>query len=372
MPDCENNFVSAQFYDIIAGHSDIFQGMIHILNRYAVVFLSLLVLSSCMLLPVEEEPLSPPVISAYESAAYQFAVVQKDTLQRLVDASAQKVPAHEESFSFPVGQVLIENVHVEVGSFVSVGDIIAELDKSDLESRLKDAYYQKEQLEMRLRHAEEMYLLGKKYSAAVSVDEHAYETNMADYTTRLKVLEVDIAKLQDRYAERTLLSGMSGSVTYLKKISDGDRSIENERIVTITDTTVSVFVITGQSAHYYVPGEIVQMRISGSEFFDITVADPIDLGVYNPNESAAYFALTDIPADYMNAKYATVRYIIEEKSDVLCLPRQAINEADGETFVYMLNDNVRELVPVVVGMESSNGLIEIISGLEEDDSVIIP
>jgi len=323
-----------------------------------------------MLLPVEEEPLSPPVIGVYESAAYQFAIVRRETLRDLIDASAQKIPAREDSLSFTV-QARITQVYAETGSFVNAGDIIAELDRSDLEKRLEDAVYEMSRLELKRRHAEETYLLSKKYERVSYVDDYAYERGAADVVTRMQILQMDIDKIRERIAERSMISTMDGSVTYIKRVSDGDRSVERERFVTISDTTVSVFAVTGMNAEYFTPGETVQMKISLSEFFDITVADPEELGVYNPSERAAYFALTEIPAEYMSAKYATVRYVKEERADVLCLPYQAINMVGSDKFVYMLNDNIREQVPVVTGLETSTGLVEIISGLEEGDAVIL-
>ena len=328
--------------------------------------------SSCMLLPVEEEPLPPPVIGAYESAAYQFAVARVDTLVQYVDASAQRIPAREESLAFEV-QALIKEVYVETGTFVEEGDLIAELEKTDLERRLDDALYEMSRLELRRRHAEETYLLGKKYEKVSFVDDHAYERTAADFVTRMQILRLDIEKIHERITERFLYSTMDGSVTYVKRVKDGDRSIEKERFVTISDTTVSVFIVTGMNAQYFIAGDTVQMKMSGSDFFDIVVADAEEIGVYNPGEAAAYFALTDIPAELMNAKYATVRYIIEVKEDVLSLPGRAVNEVQGVKFVYMLNEeNVREQVTVETGMVATNGNVEILSGLKDGDSVILP
>ena len=328
--------------------------------------------SSCMLLPMEEEPLPPPVIGAYESTANRFAVVKRETLWRFIDSSAQKIPAHEESLSFGVGQVLINNVFVETGSTVSKGDIIAELDKSDLQRRLSDAYFQMSQLELRYKQSEEMYLLNKKFASISNPDESAYDRSMSDLGVRIQILLMDIEKIIERINERTLVSTMDGSVTYLKRVADGDRAVEKERFATITDTTVSVFIITGANAQYFMPGDIVQMKVSNSDFFDIAVADPLEIGVHNPSENAAYFAVTDIPAEYMNAQYVTVRYIVEVKEDVLCLPYQAINDVNNEKFVYVLNENVRELIPITTGMEATGGFVEILSGLEEGESVILP
>jgi len=325
-----------------------------------------------MLLPVEEEPLAPPVISPYESAAHQFAVVTRDTIYYYVDASAQKIPAREENLSFAV-QALIQEVYAETGSFVREGDVIAELDKSDLEKRLDEAFFEMSRFELRRRHNEQTYLLGKKFEGVSGVDDHAFERNDADLVTRMQILSLDIEKIRERIQERYLISTMDGSVTYVKRTRDGERSVERERFVTITDTTVSVFTVTGTNARYFVPGETVQMRMTGSDFFDITVADPIEIGVYDPSETAAYFALSDIPAELMNAKYATVRHYIEIKEDVLCLPSKAISEVQGNKFVYVVNDeNVRIQIPVVTGLAATGGLVEIVSGLNEGDSVILP
>ena len=342
------------------------------IKRIVLFIFFMIAVSSCGFLPMEEEPLAPPVISAYESAAYQFAAVKRESLMRLVDASASKVPAHEEEVAFKVNNILIMQVYAETGGTVKKGDVLAALDKSDLERRLDDAFFNMAQLELRRKHTEETYLLGKKYANVSYVDDRSYERTMADIATRIQILQIDIEKILERIEERTLLATMDGTVTFVKKTGDGDRSVEKERFVTITDTTVSVFIITGMNAQYFVPGDVVQMKVSGSDFFDIKVAFPEEIGVVNPDSNAAYFALTDVPAEYMNARYATVRYIMEAKEDVLCLPNQAISAVGTEKFVYVLNENVREQVIVETGMEAYGGLTEIVSGLEEGDNVILP
>ena len=342
------------------------------IKRIAPFIFFVISVSSCGLLPKEEEPLAPPVISAYESAAYQFAAVKRDTLTRLVDASASKVPAHEEEVAFKANNILITQVYAETGGTVKKGDILALLDKSDLERRLDDAYFSMSQLELRRKHTEETYLLSKKYASVAYVDDRAFERTMADIATRIQILQIDVEKILERIEERTLLATMDGTVTFVKKTGDGDRSVEKERFATITDTTVSVFIITGANAQYFAQGDVVLMRVSGSDFFEIKVSAPEEIGVVDPDPKAAYFALADVPAEYMNARYATVRYIIEEKEDVLCLPNQAINSVGAEKFVYVLNENVREQVIVETGMEAFGGFTEIISGLEEGDNVILP
>lgn len=325
--------------------------------------------SACSLLPVEEEPLPPPVIKAYESTAYQYFTVQKGTLTKYIDVAATKMSAHEESVYFNVNNILYQQINVKPGDEVKKGDILAELVKTDLEKALDDTVYEQSLLDIEIRQAEETYLLNKKYDRA---DESAYEKLTDSLNAKQKILQFDIDALKTQIEARTLVATMDGVITYLKETNNGDRSVTNEKFITITDTTSSLYVVQGKNAVYFKPGDSVLIKISTAsyDFFNATVVNPEDFGVVNPIEDAAYIT-TGVDDNTVNNDTATVRYNLEEKKDALYLPRRAVNTADGKQFVYILKDDVREMLTIETGFEDSDGRIEIISGLKEGDSVVI-
>ncbi|MGI6031308.1 MAG: efflux RND transporter periplasmic adaptor subunit [Eubacteriales bacterium] len=69
--------------------------------------------------------------------------------------------------------------------------------------------------------------------------------------------------------------------------------------------------------------------------------------------------------------FATVRLVLETKTDVISLPLDAVIEKNGETYVYVAGEDGRaKKVIVTTGMENSES-VEILSGLEENDRVVV-
>lgn len=59
-----------------------------------------------------------------------------------------------------------------------------------------------------------------------------------------------------------------------------------------------------------------------------------------------------------------------KKENVLVLPQYAVLETDAGTFVRVANDGITKEIPVKLGVRSEDGLVEILSGILEGDSVM--
>ena len=67
----------------------------------------------------------------------------------------------------------------------------------------------------------------------------------------------------------------------------------------------------------------------------------------------------------------TFNLILEQRFDVLYVQKEAIQNADSDPFVYVMDeDGLRAMQSVTTGM-STNEYVEIIAGLNEDDYVIV-
>ena len=71
---------------------------------------------------------------------------------------------------------------------------------------------------------------------------------------------------------------------------------------------------------------------------------------------------------------ANMTILVAERSDVLVVPSRSVIEEDGRTFVRVITDAKKgtfEEVEVVVGIEGDGGMTEIISGIEEGQTVVV-
>lgn len=330
----------------------------------------LLLLPSCAVLPVEEEALPPPVIKSYERAVYKFAVAQKGTLVLYKDVSANYMPALQESLSFSIGDVLIEHVYAKMGQSVKKGQVLAELEKKGIEKNLEENLYALSLADMQVRQLDENFALDRQ--AAILSQDAAfiaqYDKVRNDLQSQQQILAVRIQDNRDQLEGRTLRAGMDGVVTSVRRTEEGDRSVEAETFIRIADKSLSVFAATGEEYAYFNIGEEVQIKVS-SEYYDAVCVSPEELGILEPKDRTVYFRLTDVTASLKENAYGTIRKELDRREDVIHIPQKALRSANGVSFVYMMEDNVRVRRDVEIGMEAE-AKVEIISGLKEGEQVI--
>ncbi len=80
-------------------------------------------------------------------------------------------------------------------------------------------------------------------------------------------------------------------------------------------------------------------------------------------------ALDEKNADILPNMSAQATIILDSKTDVLMVPASAITRTDGVSTARILKNNTPEVVPVTTGL-TSDSHIEIVSGLQEGDTVI--
>jgi len=67
--------------------------------------------------------------------------------------------------------------------------------------------------------------------------------------------------------------------------------------------------------------------------------------------------------------FARVGIILEERSDVVAIPKDVLIRRDGEVYVFRLNGDLAERTPVTVGIRHG-GVVEIKQGLNEGDVIV--
>jgi multidrug efflux pump subunit AcrA (membrane-fusion protein) len=94
------------------------------------------------------------------------------------------------------------------------------------------------------------------------------------------------------------------------------------------------------------------------------------LGDGNNNlDNSVHFQLEDDSTPLVLNDAVVVTITIDEREDVLWLPKAALRSFQGETFVYVEVGDVQRRVNVTVGLEGTDR-VEIVSGLEEGQVVI--
>ncbi|MDR1117200.1 MAG: biotin/lipoyl-binding protein [Oscillospiraceae bacterium] len=366
-----------------------------------VLFLLLLipVFSSCGLLPTEEEAPPPPVIRSYEQGGYKTVAVVRGDIVENVKVSCQYTPAREQSLYFTVAGIPVTAVYVSRGDSVKAGDPLIELDRATVESAISSQQFEISKLSLELKQLKDSYDLEKEgvllrlaaldrellsadgeKSGGISAEisslqgkqdaaDAAYKENSDILNIRLRVAGEKLKELEGESAARLLTAPFDGTVTAIKKIESSTLSNENEAFVTISDKSTSVFVVSGDKSKLFKIGDKVDLTLS-STVYSATVVDPAELGT-EPDASAAYIALDEYAAEIKDRATGTVTIVLEERQDVLCLPAGAVKSLGGEKIVYYIDEQgIKNYKEISAGF-SAGGIVEILSGLDEGDEVVI-
>ena len=92
-------------------------------------------------------------------------------------------------------------------------------------------------------------------------------------------------------------------------------------------------------------------------------------------EGVVYYETTisfdDILAGLKPGMTADLTIHAASKENVLTIPKGAIQEKDGKITVEVLNGKSTQQKEIKIGLKGSNDLIEVVSGLEEGEEIIV-
>jgi RND family efflux transporter MFP subunit len=338
--------------------------------RKGLVTSSLLVLlTACSLLPPEEEPLVPAMISGDESATYSVFRVTRGDLRKYVSLRADYVPTAAQTLSFSVGGLYYANLYFDVGDEVKAGDVMAELDTSDLDKPLEELNREIAKNSVEIENREALYAIDSEIESLSIISGQAvsvYSSRIEDLRDQAKTLDLRLKRLEAQRALRFLTAGLDGVVTYVQSVKPGDRSEEGSGVYVITDKTRSVFKATGADIEYLKLGMEVNV-VSEKETYRARAEEYEALGIFEPEADAVYLELLD-EAVIKDGAYGTIDLMAGERKDVLYIPVSAIMTVRGEKYVYLLENNIRKTRGVLTGFETSE-YAEITSGLSEGEEV---
>ena len=188
------------------------------------------------------------------------------------------------------------------------------------------------------------------------------------------IVRMRLEEDQARLDQRQLRAPIDGTVTYLRKFKEGDVSTVGERMVTVADSTLSLFRAETEYWDRFHPGDGVIVTAKKTDYAAVVMSEA-ELGLEKaektPGKKAyVYFALNEPTFDLEDNDRGTVVLTLDTREDVLCVPSGAVSVINGETVVYYQDENgVKAFKRVEAGL-TANKMTEIISGLEEGELVI--
>ena len=326
---------------------------------------------------------------------YSTTPVEKQNISTSITATGTIEPVTEVEVGTQVSGI-IDRIYVDYNSEVHRGQVIAELDKTNLLSKLASAQSNLSNAQSSLNYQSANYKRYKTLYEKGLVSANDYENAKLSYeqaVQQVKVQQQNVQEAQTNLGYATITSPIDGVVL--------SKEVEEGQTVASAMTTPTLFIIAQDLTDMRVIADIDEADIGGVKegqrvtfTVDAFPDDTFEGAVTQVRQQATtesnvvtYEVVISAPNDQLKLKpglTANVTIYTLEKNDVLAVPARALrftpNEAllqEGETVedveghakVWTKEGNVFKAHKVEIG--TSNGMLtEIISGVAAGTEVL--
>ena len=326
---------------------------------------------------------------------YESSKVSKQNISTSITATGTIEPVTEVEVGTQVSGI-IDKIYVDYNSVVKKGQLIAELDKTNLLSELSSAKSNMESAKSNMEYQKSNYNRYKELYSKGLVSADDYENAKLSYkqaSEEYAIQKESVSKAQTNLGYAIITSPIDGIVL--------SKEVEEGQTVAAAMETPTLFIIAQDLTDMQVIADVDEADIGGvkeGQRVTFTVdAFPDDLfegkvtqvrqEATEESNVVTYEVVISAPNDDLKLKpglTANVTIFTNERDGVLAVPSKALrfapNEnllAEGESItdckgkdkVWMREGSIFKAVPVKIGV--TNGTYtEIISGLKEGDAVL--
>lgn len=285
--------------------------------------------------------------------------VQKGDLERDNTMSGKVIASVKTDLSFGSAQGYISKINVKVGDTVKKGDVIAELNKEELQYEIKQ-----QEIEVQL--------------AQLDADEAQKTPGSSDYDKQKAALKLQSEKLKldslnEHLNNSVLISNVAGVVISMPDVKMNQQLQPFEAVATIADTSDYEVECDVKNAQL-TPQTKVKIAMKGIVNSDYVEGQIVDNRIDNTggdkDNSKIIVKFSTQPKGLSLGAEAIVSYTEQKVSNVLYLPDSIIKKGSGNhPYVEYVKDGDVSEKYIETGLDDGNN-IEIVSGLAEGDTVI--
>ena len=328
-----------------------------------------------------------PVFPEYEKPSYQYVAVERGDLLLEQRISCSYQSAQTEYLSFPVDGLFFDTFYVSPGERVEAGQLLAQLDCSDLQTKLDAFQLSIDQLDLQLAAIEENRALAQQRQkillkdapaeelrAALSKSNARFDAQRQSLLDERNLIRMEMAGYEQQLPLRKLYAGIDGIVTYLYQPKVGERCASYQQIATITDPEKYVFRMSTEKWDLFPEGQEFVVEAKGTTYTVVVVSASV-LGLPDAEKeqgkaATVYLQLRTPDPELADGTSGVVVFQTESRENVLILPEKAVDVINGQHVVYYLDElGLKNYKPVEIGLKA-HGMIEIVSGLTEGEQVI--
>jgi len=307
-----------------------------------------------------------------QAQAHRTAPVTRGDVERYINAWAFYVPTREEQLAFEIPRLRIAGIHVSVGDSVQEGDVIASLYRPGIISQYTAATQREDILLLNISQAERRQNQARAQARRFG-DPFTASNEVANLQQEHEILALELDFLRREIDQLSLRASMDGNIVQVMDFTEGMMSDSTRVVATVSDQTYSVFEVRSPDATGYMNiGDFFTLMINQAPH-DAIVVDPYELGIEREHlqGNEVFLALLDEETIVPANPTSTVRVVANIAADVIMVPLRGVQIVGERTFVYTLNEyGLRTIRDVEAGLRG-NTFIEIISGLDVGELVVI-
>lgn len=268
----------------------------------------------------------------------------------------------------------VTDYYYEVGDTVGSGAVLFRVDTTDLQNNLRslEANYNVAVLgrdNAKTTYENNRILYDEGIISKQEYDQVKYAYDSAE--AQLTSIEVQMDTVNKNIADCAVTSPMNGVIA-TRGVERGGYATQAAPAYTVMDlSTIKVEVgVSEQTVNSISVGDkvAVLMTAVSAEPLTGTVATVAPAA----GQTGTYTVTVTLKNDNNAIKVgmmAEVSFTMESAEDAIVLPRNAVIEKDGETYVYLIEDGTAKKTIVETGIESGEN-IEITAGLADGDAVV--
>ncbi|TDF99619.1 efflux RND transporter periplasmic adaptor subunit [Paenibacillus piri] len=321
-------------------------------------------LPGCSLLPKEEEALKPPLVKPVKENFEVFEAKKSSIAKQISGVGTFASDKMQYLYYAESGGRLAEML-VQMNSEVHKGDVVAVLEKGEIEGKIRQ---------------QEIVLEKTKVALELAKDEQRGNA----LAIRMKVLdvqkeEVQLEMLKQQLAKTKLVSDVDGIVTYLDPIKQGDPIVAYRALITVSDPksiklvyeTATPNDLTGVEVGMEATVKFKSNSYKGKVAQIPATAPQSDVkAIQDKNAKSIVVVVEGLPPEAEIGSNGDLTIVTEKRDDVLVIPKLGLRSYMGRDYVQVLEGEIRKEIDVEKGIVSSTE-VEIRKGLKEGQKVIL-
>ncbi len=326
-------------------------------------------------------PATPAASAPAPSAEFtpeDLMTVQPVTLERQIPLTGTLRAVHQTLVRAKVAGELV-SLAVREGEAVRAGQVIARIDPSDFEARVREREAQARSAETQLEQSRRTLENNRQLLARGFISQNAFDNAQSGADVALAsrdAAQAQLAQARKALADTAVVAPMGGIVAE-RFVQPGEKVSPDNRLVSIVD-------LSRMEIEAPVPAaDIAAVRIGQQVSLAVEGVDGKITGKVlriNPGTSAGtrsvpiYIGIESTDARIRVGLFARGELRVGALAGVLGVPAVAVREAGGRTFVYAVADGLLVVRDVTTGMRSQTAdgrtMIEIRSGLAAGDRIV--